>query len=282
MNALYAANKYLFPVVMSLFLRTHISAQSTSVASEQIHTQTIIFGLSRQPHETSGPASGIEVSTNSISTAFLPAFPAGTVITNVEFLFPGLSTTGNSFGSDVVFGFTGAVHADYTYGDHAPESAKKFDFFTAYENAAVGIGGGTVYLHYYDLLNDNPGRETIFPTGRSVAKLIISYKIETAGLILPEAAETIAEMYDFKDENAVPVSVEAPELYPNPAENYVYVSMQEDVQGTFSIFDLQGKLVASGSLSNGSEIDLSGAENGVYVVRIFAGNVLHTARIVKQ
>lgn len=281
MNALYAANKYLFPVVMSLFLRTHISAQSTPV-SEQIHTQTIAFGLSRQPHEVSGPASGIALSPNSIGTSFLPAFPAGTVITNVELSFPALSTTGNSFGSDVVFGLTGAVLAEYTYGDHAPESAKKFDFFSAFENATVGIGGGNVYLHYYDLLNDNPGQETIFPTGKSVAKLTISYKVETVESVLPEAVETVAEIYDFNAENAMPVSVKTPELYPNPAENYVYVSMREDVQGTFSVRDLQGKLVGSGLLSNGSKIDLSNAENGVYVVTIFADNGLHTSRIVKQ
>jgi hypothetical protein len=57
-------------------------------------------------------------------------------------------------------------------------------------------------------------------------------------------------------------------FYPNPSTGEISVSGLKNGYGKFEVFNLQGKLVKSGTYNSGiATIDLSGNENGMYLIR---------------
>jgi hypothetical protein len=146
---------------------------------------TVTFGLAAQPTEVSGASSfpTVAASPNIIMTGTIPALPAGATITGANFTFPGLTALGFSWRSDMGFGFTGSVTAAYAAGTGAANSAGVFDYIRTLAAGAINAAGGTVNVHYYDLYNDNTGAEATFPTGTSVATLVINYTTPTPATI---------------------------------------------------------------------------------------------------
>lgn len=277
MNTQHAVKKRITSVWIMLSLSCGMYAQAPQ---EQEFTAVVGFDLFSQPEELSGSGYEIAASPNSISAALLPALPPGAIITSTELFFPSLTTTEKSFGSDVVFGFTGSVSAEYTFGDHAPESAGTFDFYSAYENATVDPEGGSVFLHYYDLVDDNPEAETVFPTGHDVAWLTIRYVVRQVAAKLTR--DLVGADDEDQDEYRGMLRACSPELYPNPTDRAVFADMLPDQQGTFEVYDLQGKRVLSGILNQHTVIDLGDHESGMYVVRMITGNSLHAQKVVKR
>lgn len=56
-------------------------------------------------------------------------------------------------------------------------------------------------------------------------------------------------------------------VYPNPATDILFVESDEDSE--FSIFDLSGKMVASGQVSGNNEaIEIANLQNGMYIIRM--------------
>jgi hypothetical protein len=144
-----------------------------------IGTVTLQFSQAGQPAEVSGLEPDILLTPNIISSAILPALPAGAVVTLVELSVPNLTPLGESYGSDVGFGLTGAALSEFYGGIGAPDATAPFSFLTQFENASVNTAGGTINLHYYDLLDDNAGApECNFPTG-NFATLTINYTYPT-------------------------------------------------------------------------------------------------------
>ena len=146
---------------------------------------TVTFGLAAQPTEVSGASTfpTVAASPNIIMTGTIPALPAGATITGANFTFPGLTALGFSWRSDMGFGFTGSVTAAYAAGTGAANSAGVFDYIRTLAAGAINAAGGTVNVHYYDLYNDNTGAEATFPTGTSVATLVINYTTPTPATI---------------------------------------------------------------------------------------------------
>ncbi len=72
-------------------------------------------------------------------------------------------------------------------------------------------------------------------------------------------------------------------LYPNPVANrLLHIRFNTDVQDTantlISIFDMQGKLVYAGQFS--SVVNVSGLENGLYLIRLSGQHTSHSARFL--
>ena len=55
-------------------------------------------------------------------------------------------------------------------------------------------------------------------------------------------------------------------LYPNPAKHALFVSLNTKENVTYSIFDIGGKIVQTGSVGNNEAINISDLENGGYVI----------------
>ena len=69
-----------------------------------------------------------------------------------------------------------------------------------------------------------------------------------------------------------------PFFYPNPVENLINFAMQS---GVITIYDMTGSVVFAQSFSDG-QADISSLKSGVYVIRVQAGNVVYTSKMVKK
>ena len=70
-------------------------------------------------------------------------------------------------------------------------------------------------------------------------------------------------------------------VYPNPANDVINVSLNKSTNGTISIVDVAGKVVKTSSI-NGltSSINSSDLTNGVYYVTITDGTSIVTEKVV--
>jgi PKD repeat protein len=72
-------------------------------------------------------------------------------------------------------------------------------------------------------------------------------------------------------------------VFPNPTNGEVNVSIPESVTVNVSIFDAQGKLVAEQmNVTNNGKLNISNVTPGVYMVRLTAENAVQTFRVVKN
>jgi len=72
-------------------------------------------------------------------------------------------------------------------------------------------------------------------------------------------------------------------VFPNPTNGEVNVSIPESVSVNVSIFDAQGKLVAEQmNVTNNGKLNISNVTPGVYMVRLTAENAVQTFRVVKN
>lgn len=70
-------------------------------------------------------------------------------------------------------------------------------------------------------------------------------------------------------------------IFPNPTEKYLYLEGEEFEEGSFSIFDVKGKLVQEGSV-NENKIVLEFENNGIYFLKILnQSNEISTISFVK-
>ena len=154
-------------------------------------TVTLPFALLAQPIEVSNSTVGtVAVNPNIISSATMPALPSNAVVSSVTFTFNNITATGGSWRSDVNFGFNGSVNSPYAVGAGALNSAGNFNYTIALAPASVSIAGGVINLHYFDQYNDNVGSEATFPTGSTVASMVINYTYTPAPSVAYYAAPT--------------------------------------------------------------------------------------------
>jgi hypothetical protein len=75
-------------------------------------------------------------------------------------------------------------------------------------------------------------------------------------------------------------------LYPNPASGQVYWRLPETAAGTqnlsVQLFDQQGRLVSSQTLTGSQTLDVQGLVQGVYALKILAGKRVYVGRFAKQ
>jgi len=76
-------------------------------------------------------------------------------------------------------------------------------------------------------------------------------------------------------------------IYPNPASNYLRIAYEMEQSGevTVEIFNITGQKIMQSELgqkTNGTNVDtisLEGIENGIYTIRMTAGDSMHTSKI---
>ena len=71
-------------------------------------------------------------------------------------------------------------------------------------------------------------------------------------------------------------------FYPNPVNNILYVDYEGSMKNiSYRLYNLQGRLIKQDIVNSGS-IDLSGIENGVYMLKLELDGVMKTIRIIKN
>ena len=99
------------------------------------------------------------------------------------------------------------------------------------------------------------------------------------------AAESVA-VADFGEPQIDALGQAEIKIYPNPTKG----ALRVDIDGAelsggdrIEVYDGNGRIVkVCGSLTDSNQIDLSGAANGIYFMRITIGNEQTTWRIIKE
>jgi hypothetical protein len=72
-------------------------------------------------------------------------------------------------------------------------------------------------------------------------------------------------------------------IYPNPAFNKVYFTLNYDDTATLYIFDVLGKLVVETTITYATpSVDISSLSNGMYIVKLQSSNNSKTIKLIKQ
>lgn len=61
------------------------------------------------------------------------------------------------------------------------------------------------------------------------------------------------------------------DVIPNPAKDFIIVSVPFDEERSYSIYDMRGNIVKSGTVSNGEKLNVESLSSGMYLMNI--GNV---------
>jgi choice-of-anchor B domain-containing protein len=69
-------------------------------------------------------------------------------------------------------------------------------------------------------------------------------------------------------------------IYPNPSNDFITVDLNESF--FYEIYDLQSKKVSSASAAQNNQIDLSGLNTGIYILKITTNSKVYTQKIFKK
>lgn len=109
----------------------------------------------------------------------------------------------------------------------------------------------------------------------SKANIVFDYNFALATNEAVTTFETILGTDKFTLDNSVTV-------YPNPAKDSVTVVAKNDIQ-RLELFDIQGRLVQSVQLNAASaQIDLSGRQSGIYILKVATAKGVMVQKVVKQ
>lgn len=73
------------------------------------------------------------------------------------------------------------------------------------------------------------------------------------------------------------------EIYPNPANDILYIKLPNNIAGIIEIIDIQGKILLNKPVNKQLEtIDISSYPKGIYLIKILHGNNLIEKKIIKD
>jgi hypothetical protein len=71
-------------------------------------------------------------------------------------------------------------------------------------------------------------------------------------------------------------------VYPNPVSNTLHFKYEGSIRNSsYRLYNLQGSLIQHDAV-NSESIDLSGIENGIYMLKLDLDGVMNTIRIIKN
>ena len=98
-----------------------------------------------------------------------------------------------------------------------------------------------------------------------------------------QGCEDVSDCITISSVGLDQINVSDLNVFPNPTNGEVNVSMPENMMVDVQIFDAQGKLVAEqANVTNNGKLNISNVTPGVYMVRLTAENAVQTFRVVKN
>ena len=76
-------------------------------------------------------------------------------------------------------------------------------------------------------------------------------------------------------------SLVAPQVYPNPASDYLWFSFPSEENGVVTITDMTGRVILNQTVKNGDCLNINDFERNIYMVIISVGEERYTTKIVK-
>ncbi len=103
-------------------------------------------------------------------------------------------------------------------------------------------------------------------------------RISGAVMMRPLLGRTVSGSYV----DNVSANKRAWDVYPNPAHNTIHFRLNTTEPAEYHITDIQGHLLLSGSIANGTEVDISELSPGMYFVAIVSDGIpSSTQKIIK-
>ena len=98
-----------------------------------------------------------------------------------------------------------------------------------------------------------------------------------------QGCEDVSDCIDINSVGLDQINISDINVFPNPTNGEVNVTMSENMMVDVQIFDAQGKLVAEQmNVTNNGKLNISNVTPGVYMVRLTAENAVQTFRVVKN
>lgn len=98
-----------------------------------------------------------------------------------------------------------------------------------------------------------------------------------------QGCEDVSDCIDINSVGLDQINISDINVFPNPTNGEVNVTMPENMNVDVQIFDAQGKLVAEQmNVTNNGKLNISSVTPGVYMVRLTAENAVQTFRVVKN
>ena len=98
-----------------------------------------------------------------------------------------------------------------------------------------------------------------------------------------QGCEDVSDCIDINSVGLDQINISDMNVFPNPTNGEVNVTMPENMMVDVQIFDAQGKLVAEQmNVTNNGKLNISNVTPGVYMVRLTAENAVQTFRVVKN
>ena len=98
-----------------------------------------------------------------------------------------------------------------------------------------------------------------------------------------QGCEDVSDCIDINSVGLDQINISDMNVFPNPTNGEVNVTMPENMMVDVQIFDAQGKLVAEQvNVTNNGKLNISNVTPGVYMVRLTADNAVQTFRVVKN
>ena len=112
---------------------------------------------------------------------------------------------------------------------------------------------------YYPLLDDNTNGPAVtsITLGQSEGAILLKEPVETLNM---EAEEEAMEEEEVEGNGTV--------AYPNPVEDTITVDHGAQPFKSWTVYDMAGKKVGSGSFIDGDQIDVSHLSQGVYLLQL--------------
>lgn len=143
---------------------------------------------------------------------------------------------------------------------------------------------------------DITSSEIILPTGESMDKMLKSSIMKRWSSDTEEWIDYdnysyrkytyyYSEQKDEEGESAIDEgnsSVYHCKVYPNPATTFINIDIEGSQTATFTIYDLQGKIVLENTLSKDSQVDISSLQDGIYFYTLISNEEIYTGSIVKK
>lgn len=151
--------------------------------------------------------------------------------------------------------------------DIYPENGTVLDMQTNV-NHILPLGEEKGYLLSCDFMT--PGGGNLFPFDYQTALIV---KTDKYGCLVEGCQQ---------NDNIVTPADEVFNLYPNPAEGRIYVQ-SDNLPAQAQLFDMQGKLLLTLKITRPETVvNLSGFENGIYLLKFDSGSKVETKIVVKK
>ncbi|MFT5249707.1 MAG: hypothetical protein ACI93P_001435 [bacterium] len=167
--------------------------------------------------------------------------------------------TGNGSSWDIFIhklNSSGDFQLVHTFGDGGSDLARGLEIGASGDMYVSGIFGGTIDF--------DPGAGTIDLTATG-----------SADAFLIKYSDLVVGLNDVQEKSVI-------KLYPNPAQNKLFIELEKGQVLEINILDISGKEIRSITNYNVNSINVSDLKQGVYFLKVTTENSISTNRFIKQ